>query len=98
MHTQAEIKPAAKSKFVSIMILFMTSVAITMLGASLTVYSIICGVSFTVLNNSVPGAVFGVVILFLGIRYFLAVRKLKIEVYKTSSKFSWSNFKREKKK
>jgi len=43
-----------------------------------------------------PGVVFGMVILFLGIRYFLSLSKLKDEVYKSSG-FSWSNFKREKK-
>ena len=39
-------------------------------------------------------AAFGAVVAFLGIRYLLSVRKLKGDVYKTTSQFSWSNFKK----
>jgi hypothetical protein len=44
------------------------------------------------MNNQIHGAVFGIVIIFLGARYFLSVQKLKGEVYKSISRFSWGNF------
>jgi CO dehydrogenase/acetyl-CoA synthase epsilon subunit len=42
------------------------------------------------------GSIFGAMAAFLGARYFLSVKKLKAEVYKESSRFSLSNFKRKK--
>ena len=85
-----------KSKAVSIMVLRLFAIAIILAGASFSVYSVINGIRFMVLNNSVPGVVFGLIVLFLGIRYLLSVQKLKAEVYKSTSSFSWSNFKSNK--
>jgi hypothetical protein len=45
------------------------------------------------MQSSIPGAVFGMVIAFLGVRYFLAVGRLRKEVFRATSRFSWHNFK-----
>lgn len=86
-----------KEKFVSIMLLRLLSIMIMLAGAVLAIVSFAGGTCVTVLTSRIPGAVFGLVILFLGIRYFLSVRKLKAEVYKSDSKFSWSNFRQKSK-
>ncbi len=85
-----------KSKIISIIVLMVTSIAIIAFGAAFSIYSIIDNISFTVFSSQMNGAIFGAVIIFLGVRYFLSVRKLKAEVYKSTSKFSWSNFKKQK--
>lgn len=83
-----------KKKRMAIGTLFVVSAAITLSGLAFCVYSTLNNVEFTVFTSKMPGAVFGAVIMFLGLRYFLAVNKLKKEVYKTTSRFSWSNFKK----
>lgn len=91
------IKPTVEStKAASITALFITALLIIFLGAALSVYSVLNNISFPVMNSRIHGAVWGAVIIFLGVRYLLAVQKLKAEVYKSTSKFSWSNFKTEK--
>ncbi len=86
-----------KKKIVSITALFIMSAFISLSGIGFAIYSYITKTKLTVLTSQIHGAVFGAVIAFLGIRYFLSVLKLRKEVYKSSSKFSWSNFKKEKK-
>ena len=83
-----------RKKAVAVGVLFAISAVITLLGLSFCVYSAVNQVEFMVLQNKVPGAIFGLVVTFLGVRYFLAVLKLKTEMYKTTSRFSWSNFKK----
>lgn len=87
-------KSVSKGKTRSIFALYALSILIILAGAVLCIVSLVSGVNYTVLTSQVPGAVFGLVILFLGLRYFLSVRKLKAEVYKPSSVFSWSNFRK----
>ena len=79
-------------KVTAITALFATSILIMLIGVAFAVYSYLYDVSFTVMTNQIHGAVFGIVILFLGARYFLSVQKLKKEVYKSISRFSWGNF------
>jgi len=91
------VKPTVESsKVASITVLFIIALLIIFLGAALSIYSVICNINFPVMNSRIHGAVWGAVIIFLGVRYLLAVRKLKTEVYKSTSGFSWSNFKTEK--
>jgi len=98
MKNQIDVSNNFKQKAIIINLLYATTIIIVLLGASFIVYSIINNVSFKVINSSVHGAVFGLVVAYLGARYFLSVTKLKAELYKTTSQFSWSNFKKEKKK
>lgn len=85
-----------KNKVIAIAVLYAASVIIILLGSFFSVYSILCNISFRVLTANVHGAVFGLVSVYLGMRYFLSVQKLKEEVYKTTSRFSWRNFKKGK--
>lgn len=96
MKKQANTLPVEKKKVIAIMVLFITSVLVILSGAALCIFSFVYDTHFTVLTSEIHGAVFGAIVMFLGIRYFLSVRKLKAEVYKTTSKFSWSNFKKQK--
>jgi len=98
MKNQTSKQTVDTTKVASIAILFITSLAIIVLGAVFSVYSVLNSISFTVMSSQIHGAVFGVVIAFLGARYFASVLKLKSEVYKDTSRFSWSNFKTEKNK
>ena len=81
-------------KKVAISLLFVTSASIALLGIAFCVYSTLNQMEFTVLQNTRPGAVFGVIIAFLGVRYFMAVLKLRHNVYNVGARFSWSNFKK----
>ena len=85
-----------KSKIIAITVLYATAVVIIVLGAFFSIYSVINNISFRVLTANVHGVLFGLASVYLGIRYFLSVQKLKEEVYKSTSRFSWSNFKKEK--
>jgi len=98
MKSQVEVSTNFKQKAVLINLLYATTIIIILLGVSFIVYSMVNNVSFKVINSSVHGAVFGLVVAYLGARYFLSVTKLKTELYKSTSQFSWSNFKKEKKK
>lgn len=85
----------AKGKVVMLVILYVVSVLIMLLGAGFGIYSIITGAQLNVMSSTIPGFVFGMVILFLGVRYFMSLSKLREEVMKSSG-FSWSNFRKEK--
>ena len=85
-----------KEKRILIALLYVIAVVIILLGASFCVYSVINNVQFAVLSSSIPGFVFGLVVIFLGVRYVSSLTKLKAEVYKTSSGFAWSNFEKTK--
>ena len=51
-----------------------------------------------VLNSQIPGVVFGLLVMYLGIRYYFSVGRLKEEVYKSTSEFCWIHIMKEKKK
>lgn len=84
---------AAKGRVAMIIALYVMSILIILLGAGFSVYSVINDVKLQVMTSTMPGMVFGMVILFLGIRYFMSLSKLKEEVYKSTG-FSWSNFRK----
>lgn len=78
-------------------LLLAVSIFIMTSGIGFGIYSIVHHIEFLVLKANVPGSIFGLVVAYLGLRYFLSVIKLKKEVYKPTSSFSWKNFKKEKK-
>ena len=86
-----------KQKNVSITILFTAAMVIIFLGMFFSAFSLINNISFKVLNSRIPGVIFGLLVMYLGIRYFVSVNRLKEEVYKNTSEFSWNNFKKRKK-
>jgi hypothetical protein len=95
MRTLSQQSGAAKGKLVVLALLYALSFAIIMIGAGFSVYSALHGVKFAVMSTNIPGAVFGMVILFLGIRYFFSLSKLKEDVFKSTG-FSWENFRKGK--
>lgn len=42
---------------------------------------------FIVLNSKIPGVILGLLVMYLGIRYYFSVGRLKEEVYKSTSEF-----------
>lgn len=81
-----------KSKVVSIAILYSLSVALIISGVFFSIYSFMTNTSFRVLNTDVSGVIFGAAVIYFGIRNFLSVNRLKKDLYQSSSKFSWGNF------
>jgi hypothetical protein len=92
MKSQAVAK-VDRNKQVVVWLLFATAGLITLSGIAFILYSLMNNVSFTVMQTDIPGALFGVVIAFLGVRYVMSVRKLRMKLYSTHLQFSWSNFK-----
>lgn len=96
MKNQACMPPVVREKMISIVTLYIVSILIILAGTFFGVYSLLNNVNIPVMSSQIPGAVFGAVVLFLGIRYLLSVNKLRAEVFKSTSTFSWHNFKKEK--
>jgi hypothetical protein len=85
-----------KKKVMIITVLFAVTIVIMFLGIFFSVFSVLNNISIPVLSSSVHGIVFGLLVFYLGIRYFLSVVKLKTEVYKDTSVFTWGNFRKRK--
>ena len=96
MNERTDRQSVGGSKVFAIWFLYLTSIGIVLLGISFCVYSFATNATFLVMSTELHGSVFGLVVSFLGVRYFLAVRKLRSEVYKSTSRFSWRNFKKGK--
>ncbi|AGF57583.1 hypothetical protein B0P06_004114 [Clostridium saccharoperbutylacetonicum] len=94
MKKNSLISSPEKSKVITINILFITTLMIIFLGIFFSIFSLINNIHFKVLSSSISGAIFGILVLYLGIRYYLSVTKLREELYESSAKFSWRNFKR----
>lgn len=94
MKKQPCIPEVDQSKVFSIWALYTVAGLVILSGTFLSVISIMNDICLTVLTSQIPGYVFGIVAIFLGLRSLIAVGKLKDEVYKPTSRFSWSNFKR----
>lgn len=87
-----------RKKKIIISLLYLGALMIIFLGAFFGAFSVLNNIKLQVLNASVPGIVFGILVVYLGIRYFFMVSNFKTDFYKASAKFSWSNFKKEKRK
>ena len=96
MQSKTNEFPVEPRKKIVIAVLFVFATAICVSGTAFSIYSFLNNISFQVLNTQIPGIAFGVVILFLGMRYLISLMKLKNEVYKPTSRFSWDNFKKKK--
>lgn len=88
----------SNSKKILINLLFIADMIIIFLGIFFSIFSLVNDVHIKVLNSLIPGTVFGLLVLYLGIKYYFSVTKLKEELFKSSSSFSWNNFKRKKRK
>lgn len=98
MKKQNTVYIPTKSKIITINVLFITSMIIIFLGLFFSIFSLVNEIHFNILGSSVSGLILGLLVFYLGIKYYFSVTKLKEELFKSSSKFSWGNFKRKKKK
>lgn len=87
---------AKGAKLAPIMALFTMATLIFLAGAVFSVISVVWNVSIPVMGSQINGAVWGIVMMFLGVRYLLSVQKLKAEITRQSAQFSWSSFKSDK--
>lgn len=90
---QGDLRP---SKRLIVFGLFLIAGAITLSGTFFIIYSYFNNVYFKVMNSNVPGIVFGMIVLYFGVRSILSVNKLRPQLYKDDARFSWDNFKKQK--
>lgn len=95
-HAETAIKTDDKRKILILYTLYITSIAITASGVFFGIYSGLNNITFKVINTDVSGIIFGLVVAYLGVRYFMSVMKLRANLYDPEAKFSWSNFKKQK--
>lgn len=88
----AHYKGKSNAGMAAVVALISISSAITLLGAAFGVYSVINNVAFSVMSTQIPGVVFAAIVVFLGVRYFLASLRLKGKI--RGMKFSWKNFRK----
>lgn len=86
--------PVNWQKKLIITFLFILAAGVCLSGIYFSIRSITLNISIQVLNSHVPGVVFGIVVLYLGIRFMMMLFDLKKELYKPTSRFSWSNFRK----
>lgn len=96
MRRQSTVTVTDKQKAIIINILYATTMIIIFLGIFFSIFSFVNHINIKVLSSSIPGTIFGFLVLYLGIRYYLSVSKLKEELLKASSKFTWNNYKGQK--
>lgn len=96
MEAQTATGIVPKKKVILIAVLYVVACAIILLGLVFGVYCALNQVLLPVLTTQIPGFVFGMIIAFLGVRYLFSIQKLKEEVFKTTSNFSWSHFRKQK--
>jgi hypothetical protein len=75
----------------SLGVLYALAVCIIVSGLVFSVYSFSSNVSFMVLRSEIPGTIFGLVFIFLGIRYFRSLQKFSKKINDSNLKFSWEN-------
>lgn len=63
-------------------------------GVFYSVYSFRTGAMLQVLGSRIPGYVFGLVVIFLGVRYLKALLGLKKKISGPDARFDWNNFKK----
>lgn len=96
MRSEKSGLPVGFSKKIIFAVLFVTACAIAFSGAFYGAYSLLYGVSIPVMNIRIPGVVFGLCVLYLGVRYLMKVLNLKKELYQPTSRFRWENFRKKK--
>ncbi len=87
----ARFDSKGKSKRTAIAALYAIAGAIVAAGLGFAAYCIAFHVNYTVFSMEIPGYVFAAFVVFLGVRYLGAVRKLSRSL-PGGQQFSWSNF------
>ncbi len=88
----ARFDPKDNGKRAALAALYFIAALIVVLGLGFAAYSVIFHVNYTVFGSEIPGFVFAAFVAFLGVRYFLSVRKMSKSL-PDSQRFCWSNFK-----
>jgi hypothetical protein len=96
MNNQSIGRVKDRQKKIIVNLLYLGALIIVFLGIFFSAYSVINDISIKVLSSSIPGMVFGMLVAYLGVRYYFQVSNFKTEFLKSNAKFSWSNFKKEK--
>ncbi len=97
MKQKCIVKPVFYKRLIMMGLYFFASV-IVLLGSFFTTYCIMYQVSLPILNNSVPGAILGILVVYFGIKNIIMVYKFESTFYEAKSKFSWQNFRRQGKR
>lgn len=79
-------------------ILYTFAISIIASGIAFSIYSFLVKNSFLVLRTQIPGTVFGLVFIFLGIRYFRSLQKFSRMIKDSNLEFSWQNIRNAVKK
>lgn len=79
---------------ISILVLALMDFLLLVSGIIYFFYSINEGIYYMVLNAKIPGAVFAAAAIFLGVRYFRAILRMRNKMIKENLKFSWNNFRK----
>jgi hypothetical protein len=87
-----------RQKRIIVYSLYLGSLAIMFLGVFFGAFSVINNIQLKVLSTSIHGIVFGILVAYLGMKYYFMVSDFKKELYNSDIAFSWSNFKKEKRK
>ena len=88
------LKAKKKGKMAIVAALYTGATLIIASGAWFAVYSILNDISFKILNNSIPGVIFGLLVMYFGVRSLLSAIKLSKVILDNTSYFSWNNFKK----
>lgn len=76
----------------AVRMLYAGAAVITAMGVLLCVAGFVFKLHVSAMNNSIPVAIFGAVIAFLGVRYWRSVGVLASDLRENPSEFSWQNF------
>lgn len=76
--------------------LFFIAVMIIISGIFFSIYAYVNQASFRIMGSDFPGFIFGLIAVFLGVRYSISLFRLKKKIESTDAKFSWNNFKKTK--
>jgi hypothetical protein len=79
MNNQSYQKPLERENDYAIAVLHIASIIIMLLGIVVMIFSLVGNIIVPILNTHVQGALFGIPVVYLGFRYFSAVRELKKE-------------------
>lgn len=85
-------EPMGAGKRAAVAALYAGAAAIVAAGLGFGVYAWLNRVVFTAMGMDIPGVVFAAFAVFLGIRYFLSVRKLSGRLREASEGFRWQHF------
>ncbi|MEZ0536681.1 hypothetical protein ACAG39_05445 [Caldicellulosiruptoraceae bacterium PP1] len=80
------------SKRIAIATLYIFDLLIILSGFLYCIYNIQTKVKFHLFGTQVPGYIFGIVSIYIGIRNFKAVQKLNRQIISNNAKFSLRNF------